>query len=88
MALTVTDSDRRDYVLIADGGEVRIEEREAPDADARVSGAQRSWIEAFAPDGSLEASRSRATAAWPRPCSASCATKRPAALPPRRSYLL
>ena len=46
---------RRDYVLIADGGEVRIEEREAPDADARVSGVQRSWIEAFAPDGSLDA---------------------------------
>jgi hypothetical protein len=55
VALTVTDSDRRDYVLIADGGEVRIEEREAPDADARVSGDQRSWIEAFAPDGSLDA---------------------------------
>ena len=55
VALTVTDSDRRDYVLIADGGEVRIEEREAPDADARVSGVQRSWIEAFAPDGSLDA---------------------------------
>jgi DNA-binding HxlR family transcriptional regulator len=55
VALTVTDSDRRDYVLIADGGEVRIEEREAPDADARVSGVQRSWIEAFSPDGSLDA---------------------------------
>jgi DNA-binding HxlR family transcriptional regulator len=55
VALTVTDSDRRDYVLVADGGEVRIEEREAPEADARVSGPERSWIDAFAPDGSLDA---------------------------------
>jgi DNA-binding HxlR family transcriptional regulator len=55
VALTVTDSDRRDYVLVADGTEVRIEEREAPDADARVSGPERSWIDAFAPDGSLDA---------------------------------
>jgi DNA-binding HxlR family transcriptional regulator len=55
VALTVTDSDRRDYVLVADGTEVRIEEREAPEADARVSGPERSWIDAFAPDGSLDA---------------------------------
>jgi DNA-binding HxlR family transcriptional regulator len=55
VALTVTDSDRRDYVLVTDGGEVRIEEREAPEADARVYGPERSWIDAFAPDGSLDA---------------------------------
>jgi DNA-binding HxlR family transcriptional regulator len=55
VALTVTDSDRRDYVLVADGTEVRIEEREAPEADARVSGPERSWIDAFAPNGSLDA---------------------------------
>ena len=55
VALTVTDSDRRDYVLVADGIEVRIEEREAPEADAHVSGPERSWIDAFAPDGSLDA---------------------------------
>src|SRR5690242_18431892 len=54
-ALTVTDSDRRDYVLIAEDGRVRIEEHEAPDAHARVSGPERAWIEAFAPDGSLDA---------------------------------
>jgi DNA-binding HxlR family transcriptional regulator len=55
VALTVTDADRRDYVLVAEGGAVRIEEREATDADARVSAPERSWIEAFAPDGSLDA---------------------------------
>jgi DNA-binding HxlR family transcriptional regulator len=55
VACTVTDNDRRDYVLIAERGTVRIEEREAPEADAQVSGPQRSWIEAFAPDGSLQA---------------------------------
>jgi DNA-binding HxlR family transcriptional regulator len=55
VAVIVTDADRRDYVLIAERGEVRIEEREASDADARVTGREREWIEAFAPDGSLEA---------------------------------
>jgi DNA-binding HxlR family transcriptional regulator len=55
VAATVADSDRRDYVLIAENGALRIEEREAPEADARVSGPQSSWIEAFAPDGSLDA---------------------------------
>jgi DNA-binding HxlR family transcriptional regulator len=55
VAITVTDSDRSDYVLVAEQGGVRIEEREAPEADARVAGPQRSWIEAFAPDGSSDA---------------------------------
>jgi len=55
VACTVTDADRRDYVLIAEGGAVRIEEREAPDADARVTGRERAWIDAFAPDGGLQA---------------------------------
>ena len=42
-------------LLIAEQGGVRIEEREAPEADARVAGPERSWIEAFAPDGSSDA---------------------------------
>ena len=29
-----------------------IEERAAPDADARISGTERAWIEAFSPSGS------------------------------------
>ena len=54
VAATVTDADRRHYVLIADRGRVAIEERESDDADATVSGSQRAWVEAFAPDGDLE----------------------------------
>jgi DNA-binding HxlR family transcriptional regulator len=55
VACTVTDADRRHYVLIAERGEVRIEEREAPEAEAQVSGTERAWVEAFSPDGSLSA---------------------------------
>jgi DNA-binding HxlR family transcriptional regulator len=55
VAVTVTDAERRHYLLIADRGSVAIEEREADDADAHVSGSQRAWIEAFAPDGGLGA---------------------------------
>ncbi|MFL5857080.1 MAG: winged helix-turn-helix transcriptional regulator [Solirubrobacteraceae bacterium] len=55
VACTVSDADRRDYVLIAERGDVRIEEREAPEADARVSGRARVWVEAFSPDGALSA---------------------------------
>jgi DNA-binding HxlR family transcriptional regulator len=55
VACTVSDANRRDYVLIAERGDVRIEEREAPEADARVSGRARAWVEAFSPDGALSA---------------------------------
>jgi DNA-binding HxlR family transcriptional regulator len=55
VACVVEDADRRDYLLTADQGRVTIEEREAPDADARVTGTQRDWIDVFAPDGSLQA---------------------------------
>jgi DNA-binding HxlR family transcriptional regulator len=55
VACVVEDADRRDYLLTVDQGRVTIEEREAPDADARVTGTQRDWIDVFAPDGSLQA---------------------------------
>jgi DNA-binding HxlR family transcriptional regulator len=56
VACTVTDSDRaHDHLLTVDRGSVSIEEREAPTADARVSGSQRQWVEALAPNGSFEA---------------------------------
>jgi HxlR-like helix-turn-helix len=41
----------RSYVLMVGGGRVDIAEREESDADARVSGPQRAWIDAFRPDG-------------------------------------
>jgi DNA-binding HxlR family transcriptional regulator len=55
VACVVEDADRRDYALVVERGRVTIEEREAPDADATLSGTQRAWIDAFAPDGSLQA---------------------------------
>jgi DNA-binding HxlR family transcriptional regulator len=38
------------YVLIANGGHVEIEERAAPEADARVAGSEAAWIVALGPD--------------------------------------
>jgi DNA-binding HxlR family transcriptional regulator len=56
VACTVTDSDRaHDHLLTVDRGRVSIEEREAPDADAQVSGSQERWVEALAPNGSVDA---------------------------------
>ena len=40
------------HVLRADGGHVHYEERAAPEADARISGPERAWVEAFGLDGS------------------------------------
>ena len=40
------------YVLISSGGKVEIQERPAPEADARVAGDEASWIEALGPEGS------------------------------------
>ena len=41
----------RDYVLHARDGQVTIEEaRDAPEADARVSGSQAAWVAALGPD--------------------------------------
>jgi DNA-binding HxlR family transcriptional regulator len=37
------------YVLIAGGGDVLIEERAAPEADARVAGSESDWIAALGP---------------------------------------
>jgi hypothetical protein len=42
----------RSYVLVAGHGGVVIEERAAPDAEARVTGSERAWIEALGPNGS------------------------------------
>jgi DNA-binding HxlR family transcriptional regulator len=41
----------RTYVLSTQRGSVRVEEREAPEAEARVSGPRKAWIEAFGPGG-------------------------------------
>jgi hypothetical protein len=43
------------YVLAASAGQVSIEERTAPEADARVSGTEEAWVSAFSPDGDRSA---------------------------------
>jgi DNA-binding HxlR family transcriptional regulator len=40
---------QRTYTLVCGQGRVQIEERSAPEARARVSGSERSWIEALGP---------------------------------------
>ena len=40
------------YVLRLGDGAVRYEERSAPEADARIVGPERAWVEAFGLDGS------------------------------------
>jgi DNA-binding HxlR family transcriptional regulator len=40
---------QRPYTLVAENGGVRIEERPAPEARARVSGSEQAWIEALGP---------------------------------------
>jgi hypothetical protein len=52
----------RAYVLRARNGSVEVEEREEPNADARVKGSQAAWIAALGPDrdrGGLEISGDR-----------------------------
>ena len=43
--------DIKRYVLIADHGHIEIEERSAPEAAVRISGAEQAWVEAFGPAG-------------------------------------
>jgi DNA-binding HxlR family transcriptional regulator len=43
---------QRQYTLVCEHGGVRIEERPAPEARARVSGTERAWIEALGPASS------------------------------------
>ena len=44
--------DMRRYVLTARQGHVELAERSAPEADARISGPERAWVEALGPDAS------------------------------------
>jgi DNA-binding HxlR family transcriptional regulator len=52
MTVARRSGDLRRYVLIAKRGRVEIAERSAPEADARIAGPERAWIEALGPDAS------------------------------------
>ena len=51
--VVVTGRDDRVYAMTIGRGGMTISERDAPgDADARVTGTERAWVEAFSPNGS------------------------------------
>jgi DNA-binding HxlR family transcriptional regulator len=49
LSVRLADGAVRHYTLTAKHGAVTIAEREAPDADARIRGSEREWIEALGP---------------------------------------
>jgi DNA-binding HxlR family transcriptional regulator len=57
--LTVSSRGRpdRQYTLRTARGRMTIEEQPTPDADARISGSEQEWVEAFSPNGSRRALR-------------------------------
>jgi DNA-binding HxlR family transcriptional regulator len=52
MTVARRTGDERHYLLTARRGRVGIEERAAPEADARISGPERAWVDALGPDAS------------------------------------
>ena len=52
LAVTARGRSERHYTMHLARGRMTIEEQADPDADARVSGDERAWIEAFGPGGS------------------------------------
>lgn len=48
------DGETRQYALIVKRGAVTLEERAEPEADARITGTERAWIDALVPDGTTK----------------------------------
>lgn len=55
LSVRMPDGLIRHYALTADDGAVTIAEREEPDADARVRGSERDWIDALGPEVARDA---------------------------------
>jgi DNA-binding HxlR family transcriptional regulator len=51
VSLVVEDGDGESYVLVAEGGKVRIQEVQPERSDATISGSRDAWVAAFSPDG-------------------------------------
>ena len=51
LSLIVEDEESEHYVLVAEDGRVKVEEGEAEQADATISGSKDAWVTAFSPDG-------------------------------------
>ena len=50
VSLIVEDEESYPYVLVAEDGRVKVEEGEAEQADATISGSKDAWVAAFSPD--------------------------------------
>lgn len=48
------DGETKQYALIVKRGAVTLEERPEPDANARITGTERAWIDALVPDGTVK----------------------------------
>jgi len=48
------DGETKQYALIVKRGAVTLEERAEPDANARITGTERAWIDALVPDGTVK----------------------------------
>jgi DNA-binding HxlR family transcriptional regulator len=53
VSLVVEDGDGESYVLVAEGGTVRIQEDQPERTDATITGSRDAWVAAFSPDGDL-----------------------------------
>jgi DNA-binding HxlR family transcriptional regulator len=53
VSLVVEDGDAESYVLVAEGGSVKVEEDQPEQADATVTASKEAWVAAFSPDGDL-----------------------------------
>jgi DNA-binding HxlR family transcriptional regulator len=53
VSLIVEDREGESYVLVADGGKVKVQEVRPERTDAIITGSRDAWIAAFSPDGDL-----------------------------------
>jgi DNA-binding HxlR family transcriptional regulator len=53
VSVVVEDGDGESYVLIAEGGKVKLQEAELERTDATITGSKDAWVAAFSPDGDL-----------------------------------
>jgi DNA-binding HxlR family transcriptional regulator len=53
VSLVVEDEEGESYVLVAEGGEVKVREPDSERTDATITGKKDAWVAAFSPDGDL-----------------------------------
>jgi DNA-binding HxlR family transcriptional regulator len=53
VSVVVEDGDGESYVLIAEGGKVKMQQAELERTDATITGSKDAWVAAFSPEGDL-----------------------------------